>query len=92
MASREIVSFDWAIKNILRDKANYDVLEGFLHALLKEEIIITDIIESESNQDNREMKFNRVDVLAINSKDEHIIIEVQYSPEQSYFKRLLCWV
>ncbi len=89
MNSREIVSFDWAIKNILRDKANYDVLEGFLFALLKEKVTITDLIESESNQDNREMKFNRVDVLAINSKGEHIIIEVQYSPEQSYFKRLL---
>lgn len=89
MGSREIVSFDWAIKNILRDKANYDVLEGFLFALLKEKITIVELIESESNQDNREMKFNRVDVLAINSKGEHIIIEVQYSPEQSYFKRLL---
>ncbi len=89
MPSREIVSFDWAIKNILRDKANYDVLEGFLFALLKEKITITDLIESESNQDNREMKFNRVDILAIDSKGEHIIIEVQYSPEQSYFKRLL---
>lgn len=89
MASREIVSFDWAIKNILRDKANYDVLEGFLFALLKEKITIEELIESESNQDSREMKFNRVDVLAINSKGEHIIIEVQYSPEQSYFKRLL---
>ena len=89
MASREIVSFDWAIKNILRDKANYDVLEGFLLALLKDKISITDIVESESNQDNRDMKFNRVDVLATNSKGERIIIEVQYSPEQSYFKRLL---
>ncbi len=89
MASREIVSFDWAIKDILLDKANYDVLEGFLFALLKEKIIITELIESESNQDSREMKFNRVDVLAVNSKGEHIIIEVQYSPEQSYFKRLL---
>ena len=89
MASRKIVSFDWAIKNILRDKANYDVLEGFLLALLKEKIEITDIVESESNQDNKMMKFNRVDILAINSKGEHIIIEVQYSPEQNYFKRLL---
>jgi len=89
MASRKIVSFDWAIKNILRDKANYDVLEGFLLALLKEKITITDIVESESNQDNKMMKFNRVDILAINSKGEHIIIEVQYSPEQNYFKRLL---
>ena len=50
MASRKIVSFDWAIKNILRDKANYDVLEGFLYALLKEKIVITELVESESNQ------------------------------------------
>lgn len=89
MASRKIVSFDWAIKNILRDKANYDVLEGFLYALLKEKIVITELVESESNQQSAEMKFNRVDLLAINESGEHIIIEVQYSPEQSFFKRLL---
>lgn len=89
MADRKIVSFDWAIKNILRDKANYDVLEGFLYALLKEKITITKLAESESNQDNFEMKFNRVELLAVDEKGEHIIIEVQYSPEQSYFKRLL---
>ena len=89
MASRKIVSFDWAIKNILRDKANYDILEGFLLALLKEKITITDLVESESNQLSPEMKFNRVDLLAVNSSGEHIIIEVQYSPEQSFFKRLL---
>ena len=89
MTSRKIVSFDWAIKNILRDKANYDVLEGFLYALLKEKVQIIELAESEGNQDNREMKFNRVDLLAINESGEHVIIEVQYSPEQSYFKRLL---
>ncbi len=89
MASRKIVSFDWAIKNILRDKANYDVLEGFLLALLNDTITIIDLLESESNQDNRNMKYNRVDVLAKNSAGEDIIIEVQYAPEQCYFKRLL---
>jgi hypothetical protein len=30
-----LVRFDWAIKNILRNKANFDILEGFLSALLK---------------------------------------------------------
>ncbi len=35
---RTLVSFDWAIKNILRDKANYDVLEGFLSTLLEKDI------------------------------------------------------
>lgn len=89
MKSRKIVSFDWAIKNILRNKANFNILEGFIYALLKEKISISELIESESNQNNTEMKFNRVDLLAVNEKGEHIIIEVQYAPEQSYFKRLL---
>ena len=80
---------DWAIKYILRDKANFVILEGFLLALLGEEIIIKSLLESESNQSNSEMKYNRVDLMAINSKGEHIIIEVQYAPEENYFKRLL---
>ena len=47
---RTLVSFDWAIKNILRDKANYDVLEGFLSTLLKKDITILSVLESEGNQ------------------------------------------
>ncbi|MGL1890614.1 MAG: Rpn family recombination-promoting nuclease/putative transposase [Spirochaetaceae bacterium] len=89
MGSREIVSFDWAIKYILRDKANFVVLEGFLFALLGEKIVIESLLESESNQESRDMKFNRVDLIAVNSKGEHVIIEVQYAPEKNYFKRLL---
>ena len=89
MSSREIVSFDWAIKYILRDKANFVILEGFLLALLNEKIVIKSLLESESNQTNSEMKYNRVDLMAINSIGEHIIIEVQYAPEKNYFKRLL---
>jgi hypothetical protein len=29
MAERELVSFDWAIKKLLRNKANFEILEGF---------------------------------------------------------------
>ena len=89
MSVRKIVSFDWAIKNILREKANYDVLEGFVQALLHDKIKITELLESESNQDNDTMKYNRVDLLAKNSAGEDIIIEVQYAPEECYLKRLL---
>lgn len=87
--SRKIVSFDWAIKYILRDKANFVILEGFLLALLEEEIKIVNILESESNKENENLKFTRVDLIAKNQKDELIIIEVQYSPENDYLKRLL---
>lgn len=86
---RKIVSFDWAIKYILRDKASFVVLEGFLLALLGEKIKIISLLESESNRDSRDIKYNRVDLIAENSRGEHIIIEVQYAPENNYFKRLL---
>ena len=48
---RKLISFDWAIKRILRSKANFDILEGFLSELLYEDIKILEILESESNQD-----------------------------------------
>jgi hypothetical protein len=46
---RPLISFDWAIKRLLRQKANFSILEGFLTVLLKENIIIHSIGESESN-------------------------------------------
>jgi len=48
---RKLISFDWAIKRILRSKANFDILEGFLSELQKEDIKILEILESESNKE-----------------------------------------
>ena len=45
-----LVRFDWAAKRILRDKANFGVLEGLLTVLLKEKLPSAQILESESNQ------------------------------------------
>ena len=66
---RKHVRFDWAAKNMLRDKKNFGILEGFLSELLKEDIKIEGILESESNQETESSKFNRVDLLAENSKE-----------------------
>lgn len=60
------VRFDWAIKRLLRQKANFDVLEGFLTVFLGEKVTILEILESESNQLSAEDKFNRVDIKARN--------------------------
>ena len=56
------VRFDWAIKRLLRQKANFDVLEGFLTVFLGEKVTILEILESESNQLSAEDKFNRVEI------------------------------
>jgi len=83
------VRFDWAIKRILRDKANKEVLEGLITVLLGDPVIITEILESESNQDAREDKMNRVDVKAKTSRGEYIIVEVQLTKERDFFQRIL---
>jgi len=85
----KLVRFDWAIKNLLRDKANFDVLEGFLAALLREEVQIIEILESESNQSEFEKKFNRVDILVKDQKQRQIIIEIQNHRETGYLERIL---
>ena len=84
----KLVRFDWAIKHILRDKANFDILEGFLSALLKQKIRILNLLESESNQEDEADKFNRVDLLVENQKRELILIEVQVKSELDFFHRI----
>ncbi|NME71430.1 Rpn family recombination-promoting nuclease/putative transposase [Flammeovirga aprica] len=89
MKTKNIIRFDWAIKRLLRNKADYKVLEGFLTELLKEDIEIEDILESENNQISNDDKFNRVDILVKNSKGEYVIIEIQNQKEYDYFHRML---
>ncbi|MEZ4731779.1 MAG: Rpn family recombination-promoting nuclease/putative transposase [Caldilineaceae bacterium] len=86
---RTLVSFDWAMKNILREKANFDVLEGFLSTLLNEEIRVLSLLESEANQQHDLDKYNRVDLLAVDANAQILIIELQYTWQPSYLKRIL---
>lgn len=83
------IRFDWAMKRLLRNKANFGVLEGLLTTLLKETITIQKLLESESNQEDEFDKYNRVDILAEDSKGELILIEVQNNNEYAYFQRML---
>ena len=87
--NNKYVRFDWAAKRMLRDKANFAVLEGLVTVLLNEEIKIVEILESESNPDYILGKYNRVDVLAKNSKGEIIIVEIQQARELYYLERIL---
>jgi len=86
---RKLITFDWAMKRLLRSKANFDILEGFLSELLSEDIVIIEILESESNKETKTDKFNRVDIKVKNSAGEFIIIEIQYDRELDYLQRIL---
>ena len=85
----QFVRFDWAMKRLLRDKANYVVLEGLLTTLLGKHITIKKLLESEGNQDSEEDKQNRVDLLAEDETGALYLIEVQNETEVAYFQRML---
>ena len=89
MDNHSIIRFDWAAKRLLRNKANYAVLEGLVTVLLGEKIAIIEMLESESNQSSANDKFNRVDIKAKDSKGDIILIEIQLTREWYYLQRVL---
>jgi len=82
--AKELIRFDWAMKKMLRHKANFDILEGFLSELLGEEVKIKQILDAESNKETENDKYNRVDILVEFSTGELVIIEIQDSKEHDY--------
>ena len=89
MATRSMISFEWALKRLLRQKANFEVLEGFLSELLSRKIVIRSIGESEGNKTDENDKSNRVDMLVEIDDKELVIIEIQYDSVAGYFHRML---
>jgi len=87
--TQHLVRFDWAIKKLLRSKANFGILEGFLSELLGFDLKIMSIIDSESNKEDKSDKSNRVDILVELLSKEIVIVEVQVNTEHDYFHRML---
>jgi predicted transposase/invertase (TIGR01784 family) len=84
-----MISFDWAMKRLLRNKANFEVLEGFLSELLRRKIIIRHIGESGGTPTDKDDKTNRVDILVEADDKEIVVIELQYLGQDDFFQRML---
>jgi len=85
----KLISFDWAMKRLLRNKASFAIFEGFLSELLHDDIKIKNLLESESNRETFDDRSNRVDMLVENAQGELLIIEVQRETEYDYLQRIL---
>lgn len=85
----QYVWFDWAMKHMLRNKANFEVLEGLISVMTGKKVTILEILESEGNQASGTSKYNRVDVKARTSEGEIVIIEVQVIREMDFMERIL---
>jgi predicted transposase/invertase (TIGR01784 family) len=88
-SDRPLISFDWAIKRLLRNKADFGILEGFLSELFKQDLLIEEILESETNQEEDDDKQIVADLLCKTSEKELILIEIQFSSQHDFFHRML---
>ena len=89
MGTNRYIRFDWAAKYMLRNKADFAIFEGLISVLVGEKVTIVELLESESNQEKKDDKFNRVDIKAKDSKGQIIIVEIQQSRELDYLQRVL---
>ena len=87
--AKKLVRFDWAIKKLLRHKANFTILEGFLTELLKFEVTIVDVLEGEGNKQESDDKYNRADILVKSAQEELMLVEVQNESQVDYFQRMV---
>jgi len=85
---RTYISFDWALKKLLRQKANFGILEGFLSVLLKEAIKIKSITDPEANKGEEVLKFNQVDILVEDEQQRLMAVKLQYNRKIDYFYRI----
>lgn len=89
MQKNSYIRFDWAIKRLLRDKANFSVLEGLLTVLLCEEIRIEEIIKDEKAYcvwDDAQT--DRIDIKAKDKKEDDIVIRIQNMRKLYYLERI----
>lgn len=90
MAKDKYVRFDWAAKRMLRDKTNFCVLEGLIKVLLNEEVHIEAIGHKNTINDIHYDKYPSLKIVAINSNNEKIIVELQ-TIRELYYLECLCY-
>ena len=64
MKENRYISFDWAMKHLLRNKADHSVLEESLASIFNRPIKLIKFFESEGNQNQADNRYNRIDILA----------------------------
>ena len=78
---KPLISFDYAIKYLLKDKGDYSIVEGFISALLNtqgyKDVKILALLETESNKEDPKDKRSLADLIVEDADHKKYIIEVE---------------
>ena len=83
MNDKTLISFDFAIKYLLRSRGDYDIVEGFISALLKASgyasVKIKALLESQTNKEQIELKQAIADLIVEDEQHNKYIVEIDRS-------------
>ncbi|GBU21362.1 hypothetical protein R80B4_01251 [Fibrobacteres bacterium R8-0-B4] len=88
-AERELISFDFAVKYLLRGKRDFVILSGFLSELMGKKVVVKDIINNENIKTAKEDKSGCVDLKAQIGGGEIVVFEIQFLREWDFFAKAL---
>ena len=89
MDERKLITFDYAVKYLLREKNDYGVLSGFLSELMDRDVVVTGLLGEETNKIDKDEKINRVDLKAKIDDGEFVVFEIQFHQESDFFGKVL---
>ena len=88
---KPLVSFDYAIKYLLKDKGDYGIVEGFISALLKtkgyNDIKIVALLETVSNKVDSKSKRSLADLIVEDEDHHKYIIEIERNVKDSFIHK-----
>ncbi|UCM92547.1 MAG: hypothetical protein LF884_06865 [Rickettsia endosymbiont of Cimex lectularius] len=79
MSSKPLISLDYAIKYLLKNKGDYEIVEGFISAILRDAggysaVKIIALLESESNKESVDLKKALLTLLLKTNKVINILL------------------
>ena len=83
---KPLISFDFAIKYLLKNKGDYDIIEGFISALFASQgyppIKINALLDTESNKEELALKRSIADLVVEDGEGNKYIVEIEraYTP------------
>ena len=91
MSNKPLISFDYAIKYLLKNKTDYDIVEGFISALLNscgyKSIKIKSLLESESSRENNLLKRSVADLIVEDEDGNNYIVEIDRSTTDLFLNK-----
>jgi hypothetical protein len=84
-----LVSFDWAIKNILCRKENYDIVEGFLNELLGQPVKIINFLKRKSPDKSSVEEPVSTYMITEDENGDFILIELTFTFQFDYLDNML---